>query len=1038
MSNIYNDWSSASTREDEGDILIKYIPSSYSPNFYSLNNILDLNDNVDISYIRTNEIDVSSIDTDKIVGITGYIRDLTVDSIISNSFIIKDDVGVDKNFIVGENLNVLEDTDLSGNLKVCGITDMINDVNIHKSLNIGDDLRIRGDVDIIGDISANNSFFNNIKTSGLIIEKEDDEYINRIQVDTDELYVWVNNTQPNLRLDDISFNVLVFRRTANSGYSDNYLLIKEIQLIINDVNILNDNVTYLTDTRNSLFENQESAFYYWDSKRNNDINTTKFITDNDDNTLNTIGQNSPLGIYTCTDQSLILFLDNDYNVNNINLIKLKSGNENTRMINMIFELYNYKSDVNLKKPILKSKNIISGSNNYYFNPNNNAVSLQGEYDEIETDYYEKRYSFTDTKITDIQSIVLKNNSQKKNTLTLLNNTINHTYYSDVQELIKRFDFSDISNYNKGYAEDLNNYIPTIVGDHIIAETKQTITSFYNKGPTYLNSSLEIIGDISANDASFNNVEIRGKINVSDLTVDGSLNVNDIIYNTIGHNVIISTSIDISNSGTGPAIKVSQTGMGDSNDVAIFDAGSEGISLKIDSIGKSIFYKNVEIIGDISANDASFNNVSIRDISANDASFNNVSMKDISANDASFNNVDVGNAIIGTDTENNVGVAYFGNNLVQTNLLSSFAVKQTSQGATTINSHNRPIRFKISDVDKMALYSNLLAIGVDISANDASFNNVDIRGDISMNVINTSIVNASKIDISSAFICLDARREGDMAQGGCMIQLQKSHLTGTTPDPAWRFGTSGSAGIENHFIIEPNNVTQGSLFNLDNNGTLQIGNAEFAPGFIDSGNSAFFGLKGTNVSGTKGWAIISDPNRTFVNALTTLLFRIGGISTKMYMNSSGVFLNNNSPVTSDDRLKHNEEDINGLSIIRQLNPKKYIKTEKPIRDDDGNILENYIDEDISGNIEVGLIAQELLETDISFVVKHPIPPAEGDDSDIIPDFQPYFVDYGSIMPYCIQAIKELDEKQTNQYNEIIELKSKVNDLQAENEILRNQT
>ena len=113
------------------------------------------------------------------------------------------------------------------------------------------------------------------------------------------------------------------------------------------------------------------------------------------------------------------------------------------MINMIFELYNYKSDVNLKKPILKSNNIISGSNNYYFNPNNNAVILQGEYDEIETDYYEKRYSFTDTKITDIQSIVLKNNSQKKNTLTLLNNTINHTYYSDVQALIKRFDFSVI-------------------------------------------------------------------------------------------------------------------------------------------------------------------------------------------------------------------------------------------------------------------------------------------------------------------------------------------------------------------------------------------------------------------------------------------------------------------------------------------------------------------------------------------------------------------------------------------------------------------
>ena len=50
------------------------------------------------------------------------------------------------------------------------------------------------------------------------------------------------------------------------------------------------------------------------------------------------------------------------------------------------------------------------------------------------------------------------------------------------------------------------------------------------------NELEVIGDISANDASFNNIDMRdicgndtsfNKINVKDLVVDGSLNVNNL-------------------------------------------------------------------------------------------------------------------------------------------------------------------------------------------------------------------------------------------------------------------------------------------------------------------------------------------------------------------------------------------------------------------------------------------------------------------------------------------------------------------------------
>ena len=195
------------------------------------------------------------------------------------------------------------------------------------------------------------------------------------------------------------------------------------------------------------------------------------------------------------------------------------------------------------------------------------------------------------------------------------------------------------------------------------------------------------------------------------------------------------------------------------------------------------------------------------------------------------------------------------------------------------------------------------------------------------------------------------------------------------------------------------------------------------------------------------------------------------NTKMYIKGSGVYTSNNVNVNSDDRLKYDEQDISGLNVIRQLNPKKYIKIDLPFvkkkrryyDKNDITIIDDYIEdicmneindisfneyyddddyihkeiieeedvdefvseEDISnGQVEVGLIAQDVLETDISFVVTQ---------QDILEDmngkplFQPYAVDYGSVMPYCIQAIKDLDT--------IVQgLKDKINNLEAENNIL----
>jgi len=100
--------------------------------------------------------------------------------------------------------------------------------------------------------------------------------------------------------------------------------------------------------------------------------------------------------------------------------------------------------------------------------------------------------------------------------------------------------------------------------------------------------------------------ITGNLDVSgDLNVNGNFNFNEIIQNitTVNNEVIISTQLDISNQGTGPALKVSQFGVGEDQDVAVFNAGDEGDAFKIDYAGNSHFYKPVEMSGnlDVSGN-----------------------------------------------------------------------------------------------------------------------------------------------------------------------------------------------------------------------------------------------------------------------------------------------------------------------------------------------------------------------------------------------------------------------------------------------------
>lgn len=95
--------------------------------------------------------------------------------------------------------------------------------------------------------------------------------------------------------------------------------------------------------------------------------------------------------------------------------------------------------------------------------------------------------------------------------------------------------------------------------------------------------------------------------------------------------------------------------------------------------------------------------------------------------------------------------------------------------------------------------------------------------------------------------------------------------------------------------------------------------------------------------------------------------------------------------SDDRLKHNEINIiNGLEIIRKLNPQKYQKTKNFKHPDfSGIVNEPYI-------IETGLIAQDVYKiNDVSYTV------ILGDDT------KPYYLNYNDLFVYTIAGLKELD-------------------------------
>ena len=102
-------------------------------------------------------------------------------------------------------------------------------------------------------------------------------------------------------------------------------------------------------------------------------------------------------------------------------------------------------------------------------------------------------------------------------------------------------------------------------------------------------------------------------------------------------------------------------------------------------------------------------------------------------------------------------------------------------------------------------------------------------------------------------------------------------------------------------------------------------------------------------------------------------------------------------SSDDRVKHFEEEIPALEIINQLNPYKYKKTSKIYTEDyTGEIGEEGVD----WVWEIGLIAQDIKKIPyLEFAVSNPEDGPEGK----------YGLNYTQFIGVCVQGIKEMDQK-----------------------------
>jgi hypothetical protein len=198
--------------------------------------------------------------------------------------------------------------------------------------------------------------------------------------------------------------------------------------------------------------------------------------------------------------------------------------------------------------------------------------------------------------------------------------------------------------------------------------------------------------------------------------------------------------------------------------------------------------------------------------------------------------------------------------------------------------------------------------------------------------------------------------------------------------------------------------------IDSSGNVGIGTSNpVVKLHIKGSGQSILGYRETNIATQDLFTLNSD-----VGSVNSIKFRI---------EADGKAYTGASLLTSDDRLKHNEQEIfEAIETLSKITPKKYIKTSnlyEPNHDLQFDENGNPIDENgdlVPHHIEAGVIAQQVLNIpELKFLVREEKLDEDGNT------VWPYSLDYNSLFTYAIAAIQE-------QQTIIEDLKSRIETLE----------
>ena len=331
----------------------------------------------------------------------------------------------------------------------------------------------------------------------------------------------------------------------------------------------------------------------------------------------------------------------------------------------------------------------------------------------------------------------------------------------------------------------------------------------------------------------------------------------------------------------------------------------------------------------------------------------------------------------------------------------------------------PLTYGTTDPNPNTLYDviNEVSNNLLISNNDASFGNVDISGNVTV----TGAISGGDTTVTSLSTAIAGTYGYGTITGGVtsVTELKTNTISPATGQVTTTFPydiqcRDMNVGVKlvTDFIVAPNGSSEILINNQLRTGTIWT-NTIHAP---VTGDNTDLWLKGGNA-----WAcnILIRVWETYYRADRHYFYKRGNNFDNFENRSNlGVFFNGNVYWASDNRLKHNEEDItDALGTIRKLNAQKYQKTDEPKEADFNGELTDYYME------ETGFIAQDVMEIpELAYCVTEGVT-AEGKDI--------YNLKYNDIFVVNVQAVKELDAIVQSQQTKIDSLEARLTALENKN-------